>query len=261
MPDKPADTSPLTFHWSDPARKVRGLGFWMLIVILGLAVFFYLFQVVYPQAQRFTPVPQHIVALNPADPVARQIMNKVQDLDFLILPPSAEVSGNVKLEDHSPVFHPTFEGHSLQLQDLPHKAFTEPPARLLQMDVPVLPPLDLSELRPVSSPARPGAKELHLKMQLSGALASRAVIRGPGLSAITLSDPAGCRFQLGVGTDGGVEFALPIASSEGKEVVEKLTAILLKVRFAPADSGGARTAGPTWGVASFEWSNGTAHTR
>src|SRR5436309_497891 len=68
MPDSPSETDPLIFHWQQPARKTRGLLFWLVAVLLALAGFFYLFQVVYPQAQRFTPVPHHIVALSPADP-------------------------------------------------------------------------------------------------------------------------------------------------------------------------------------------------
>ena len=46
MPDTTPET-PLTFHWRKPVMKVRGLGFWVFVVLLGLAAFFYLFQVVF----------------------------------------------------------------------------------------------------------------------------------------------------------------------------------------------------------------------
>src|SRR5688572_20938389 len=70
MPDTRSESDPLIFHWDKPGRKARGLAFWLFVVLLSLAAFFYLFQVVYPQAQRFTPVPHHIVALNASDPAA-----------------------------------------------------------------------------------------------------------------------------------------------------------------------------------------------
>lgn len=255
MPETAPEPHVLTFHWLKPVMKARGLAFWMLVVLLGLAAFFYLFQVVYPQAQRFTPVPHYIVALNPADPAARELMNKVQDMDFLILPPSSESAGTVNLEEHSPVFHPTFEGHSLQLQDLPHKAFQVPPARLLQTDAPVLPPLDFSELRPVTATVKPVVNANPLSLKLSGPLALRAMLQPPDLTGLALSDPPACRFQLGVNPDGTVSVALPVASVESAETLQKLTAVLQSIRFAPAS---AETSGPVWGTASFEWSKGGA---
>jgi hypothetical protein len=237
-------------------RKARGLTFWLFVVLLGLAGFFYLFQVVYPQAQRFTPVPHHIIALNPADPAARELLNKVQDLDFLILPPSSDAAGSVSLDEYSPVFHPTFEGHKLQLQDLPQKTFSVPPARLLQVDAPVLPPPDVSGLKsqPLSSgKTKTKAPAATLKMRLSGALASRAMIHAPDLTGILLNDAATCRFQLGVRADGGVEVALPLASAETQETTQRLGDELRTMRFAPS---GAKTQEPTWGTATFEWSKG-----
>lgn len=255
MPETAHEPDALTFHWSKPVRKARGLGFWMLVVLVGMAAFFYLFQVVYPQAQRFTPVPHYVVALNPADPAARELMNKVQDIDFLILPPSSEATGAVNLEEHSPVFHPTFERHNLQLQDLPHKNFTVPPARLLQTDAPVLPPLDLSGLKPVTATVNPVVNTSPLSMRLSGPLALRAMVRPPDLSGLALSDPPACRFQLGVKADGSVSVALPVASMESAETMQKLAAILQGIRFAPAS---AEASAPVWGTASFEWSKGGA---
>jgi hypothetical protein len=252
MPESPPEPDALSFQWGKPARKARGLAFWVFVVVLALAAFFYLFQVVYPQSQRFTPVPHHIIALNPSDPAAREILNKVQDLDFLILPTASDAAGSVNLDDRSPVFHPTFEGHTLQLQDLPQKTFSVPPARLLQVDAPVLPPLDLKGIR--TEPLAPGpskAPAAKLKMRLAGPLASRAIARPPELSGILLNDAAACRFQLGVRADGSVEVALPLASTETSETTQKLGQELQAMRFAPSD---AKTQEPTWGTATFEWS-------
>jgi hypothetical protein len=253
MPHTTPETD-LTFHWKRPVVKARGLTFWIFAMVLGLAGFFYLFRVVYPQAQRFTPVPHHIVALNSADPAAREVLNKMHDVDFLILPAPSEAVGSVSLDEHAPVFHPTFEGHKLQLQDLPHQAQPIPPARLLQMDAPVLPPLDLGELKSPVSPVKPLAKAGRLTMRMTGPLALRAMTHPPDLGAVSLSDPSTCRFQLGVNADGVVNVALPMASIENPETLQKLGRLLQAIRFAPASAGNA---GPMWGTATFEWNNAT----
>lgn len=256
MPDKTAGPTPLTFHWSLSTLRERGLLFWGFIVALGLAAFFYLFQVVYPQSQRFTPVPQQVVMLNPAEPAARGLMNKVQDRDFLIVPATTAAASGVTLEARVPVFHPSFEGHKLDLKDLPHKAFSVPPARLLEMDAPVLPPLDLSEIKSVPSvPGMPVMGAPRLVMKLSGELAGHAMAGVPDFSALTLSDPGSCRFQLGVNAEGRVEFVLPITASEKPDVLEKLTQVLQRLRFVPASPA---TTTPVWGQAGFAWSTGGA---
>jgi hypothetical protein len=251
MPPPTSETDPRTFDWRKPDQRSRGLAFWMFVTLLGLAGFFYLFQVVYPQSQRFTPVPHHVVVLSPADPAARELMNKVQDLDFMILPPPSERVGSANLDEHSPVFHPTFEGHKLQLQDLPQKTFTVPPARLLQMDAPVLPPLDLRESRTSPPSAKAAGRSSRLTIKFSGPLASRAVTRAPDLSNISLDGPAACRFQLGVNAEGGVDVALPLSSSENAETMKELTSLLQGLRFAPA---GEKQNGPMLGTATFQMS-------
>jgi hypothetical protein len=243
----------LTLHWKkQPVTKARGLAVWLLVVFLGLAACFYLFQVVYPQAQRFTPVPQHVVALNSADPAVREVLNRMHDVDFLILPPASEAVGSMNLDDHSPVFHSTFEGHKLQLQDLPHKTVPLPPARLLQMDAPVLPPLDLSELRSLPTTVSPVVNTARLTMRLTGPLALRAMAAPPDLSGVAMGDPSSCRFQLGVNSDGVVTLALPLATTESPETMQKLGSAMRNIRFAPAS---ARDSAPVWGTAVFEWSN------
>ncbi len=251
MADETPQAPTLTFHWHRPVLKARGLAFWLLAVLLVLTGFFYLFQVVYPQAQRSTPLPHHVVALNPADPAMREVLNKVQDLDFLILPPPAEASGVVSLEEQSPVFHPSFEGHQLQLQDLPHKTFTMPPARLLRMDAPVLPPLNFNELKTTPAPIKPVVTINRLAMRLSGPLTLRAMTVAPDLTGVTMVDPAACRIELGVNAEGIVDVLLPMASVETPETMKKLRSVIGNMRFAAANS---KDSAPVWGTATFEWS-------
>ena len=257
MPEKPAEPHPLTFQWTHAGLRERGLLFWLVIVLLGAAAFFYVFQVAYPQSQRFTPVPQQVLMLTPADAKARAVLQKVQDRDFLIVPPTSAAAVAVELEEHAPVFHPSFEGHKMELQDLPHKSVRVPPARLLQMDAPVLPPLDLSELKAEPVPVvKASVVAPSLVMKLSGDLATWKVTAPPNLAGMDLADPGKCRFKLGVNADGQVEFVLPLQGKESPEVLQTLTQRLREVRFEPGGRASNKPAGPTWGQVSFEWSKG-----
>ena len=87
-------------------------------------------------------------------------------------------------------------------------------------------------------------------MRLTGPLGSRAMTHAPDLGAVSLSDPSACRFQLGVNAEGVVEVALPIASIENPEALQKLGRLMQSIRFAPAPG---KDSGPMWGTATFEW--------
>lgn len=286
MPSKATNSPPqvpLTFQWDEPVRQGRRLGFWVFTVIVGLTVFFYLFQVVYPQTQRFTPVPQQVIVLNPADPAAMALLSRVQDRDYLLLPSDTDATAGPSLQEHAPVFHPSFEGHQLRALDLPYKAFTVPPARLLNVDKTVLPPLDLSELKAApagkaesaaaKAPASPKAK---LSVSIVGDLAKRPLVAPPDLSQLALHYPDSCRFQLGVNAEGRVEFILPMEASEKSEISPQVSAQVLDqlqvLQFQPlAATGGvgappaskgkdkgkasamSPAGSPTWGTAILYW--------
>lgn len=260
LPPEPETGQTLIFHWPKPLEQGRRLIFWIFVVILGLAAFFYVFQVVYPQSQRRTPVPHQVILLDPANPAARAILHKVQDRDFLVLPGEEAIPSRLRLEDTAPVFHPSYEDHRLELQELPHKQFTVPPARLLKVDEPMLPPLDLSELKPGNKPpagSSPAVQpRLHLK--LDDGLVRRKVVHPPDFSGLEPANPGGHKVQLAVDANGQVWFALPLRETENLEISRQLAARLLLMRFEPLDSAGAESGAktstdPHWGTATFEW--------
>jgi hypothetical protein len=261
MPSDSSKETPLIFHWPRPLEQGRRLIFWIGVVALGLAAFFYVFQVVYPQSQRSTPIPHQVLLLDPSDPAARAILNKVQDRDFLVLPGEDPGTEAARLEDRAPVFHPSYEGHQLSLQDLPHKPFTVPPARMLKMDEPVLPPLDLAELKRADASSAPNAKTAapRLALKLTGALAKRKMIHPPDLAGLSPADPATLCIQLGVDAHGRVWFALPLRESESVQMSSDLASRLTQARFEPLDaksgSEGSLLAQepPVWGIATFAW--------
>lgn len=258
MAKKTAEPSFLNFHWHKPAGPGGRLWLWLIVTALGLTSFFYLFKVVYPQTRRTTPVPQQVLILNSADPAARAIMNRVQDIDHLVLPTSSDITNPVNLEERVPVFHPSFENHVFSLQDLPYKAFKVRPARLLDTTTPILPPLDFSDLKETPTVIQRRGNGPSLAIRLNGDLASRALLHPPDFSQIGLTDAGAYRFQLGVNAQGHTTFVLPISDNAHPEITRQLTEQLTQLRFQALPTKDAAGAKPAWGIATFQWNPATS---
>ena len=253
MPDLPPapKNSPLTFDWRRPRAEWPRLFFWTLLTALGLTGFFALFRVVYPQAQRVVPTEQQITLLG-SDPAAQSIIKAVQDRDFLVIPAREGMRNPVSLEERAPVFHPSYERHELRLLDLPEHNARPAPVRLLDVREPVLPRLDLSELKPeaLPKPARPKK----LALQLRGELAGRGIVSQPGLETISMAEPESWRFHLGVDGAGQVVFALPFESPGKPDEAAPLLRLLRQIRFTPEPTPEKSTQ-TVWGEAALIWSS------
>lgn len=229
----------------------------MIIAALGMTGFFYLFKVVYPQTRRITPLPQQVLILNSADPGARAIMNRVQDVDHLMLPTSSDVTNPINLDERAPVFHPSFENHVFALQDLPYKAVKVRPARLLDTTSPILPPLDLSDLKETPTVIQRRANGPQLTMKLSGDLNGRALLAPPDFTQLGLTQADAYRFQLAVDSRGLVTFALPLNENGNPEVTQRLMQHLTQLRFQALPVKDIASVKPMLGIATFQWSPAT----
>jgi len=256
MPEQ-AETKPqLIFDWSKPRTQTARLVFWLLVTGVGVALFFVLFRVVYQTPRHVIPSTQHITLLSNNDPAARNLLQRVADRDFYIFPSNGQGQHQMSLSEQAPVFHPSFEKHELKLQDLPQRDTKPPPARLLDFTEPILPPVDLHELRaPAATPPSTASKApLKLALHLSGTLETRKLLATPDLSTLPTLDFTAWRFQVGVGSDGRVTFVLPVATGEKTTDVTPMLRVLNNLRFAADD----KAESPQWGVASFAWSQPAA---
>lgn len=251
MPESRSPESGLIFDWRKPRGQFGRLLLWITVTVLALSVFFFLFRVVYPQTQRFIPVAQQIVLLNPSDPSSRAALNHVEDRDFMVLPWGDRQKNELKLDDRAPVFHPLYEKHELKLQDVSQRDSVVPPVRLLDLTTPILPQLDLSELRQQKAPEKSPGMVPALELRLSGDLASRKLIFSPAFTPAAITDPEAWRFEIGVNSEGRVIFALPAVNPEKSEENSRLLGLLQQLRFEPD---AAQKAGvPVWGLVTLEW--------
>ncbi|TLD72012.1 hypothetical protein FEM03_04615 [Phragmitibacter flavus] len=264
MPPKVSSSLPLIFDWTPARGRFGRLMLALLIVIVGIAAFFYVFRVVYPQSERFTPVPHQVVMFDAGNPATTAIMNRVRDVDYLLLPTRNHQDNSPSLQRLAPVFRPSFEGHQLVLQDLPHRPFTAPPPRLIDVDAPVLPPLDLSELKElppqISSSGKAKTRTPRLRMKFHGLAEARLPRTLPDLSEVPLTDPSTCRFKIAVAPDGRITFALPLTNPDQAAAASLLTERVRRLRFAalpqtPEATTQHTSSATQWGEISFEWSD------
>ncbi|MEM8953271.1 MAG: hypothetical protein AAGD22_03880 [Verrucomicrobiota bacterium] len=75
----PGDRGGLTFDWTRQRGTHRRLGVFVLLSASVHAFGFYLFQVVYPQPERFSPVPARVTRLVSDEPAVRGVLRGVED--------------------------------------------------------------------------------------------------------------------------------------------------------------------------------------
>lgn len=257
MKPHPDDSAPLlVFDWRPIQRRWPGLIKWLLFTILAMAGFFYLFKVNYPQSQRLTPVPVHITIISASEPATRALLHRVRDQDFAIIPSGGLDGPRVRLEDHAPLFHPSFEKREIRLEDLPHKTYTVPPPRLLDFTAPVLPALDFSDLKPPRATPSDGANDNPvLALEFTGSLATRKLLHAPDFTALSLTDPESWRFHVGVEANGRISIAMPTALGEQSKLLPIILEKLNGARFMPA---AGRKEAIEWSSVSLRWASSSS---
>ena len=242
----------LVFDWTKPAHRGLGLALSLLITLTAMAAFFYLFRVIYPQSQRLTPVPQQVFVLNPADPAHQALINRVRDQDHLVIAGGDNDMREVHLDDHAPVFHPSFEKHEFQLQDLPRTKINVFPARILNPSASMLPPPDLKGLKPAEGPFASFGPPPPITLGFSGELSKMHLRTMPDLTALQITDPGAWRFHIGVSADGHVAYVMSIATGEEQTATKTLLSLLSKLRFDPVDNADG-SATVVWSIVTLHW--------
>lgn len=239
MATKPHPHEPLIFAWGVRDHSTWHLVAALLLLMGGMAGFFFIFRIVHPVTQRLPTTPQHVISLDPRDPAALALIHRAQDRSFALL---SETDSTLPLESPLLAFRPSFEGHQIKLQEpAPAVAVMQQP-RLFTAASDVLPPVPRRASEPVT--ATPAAT---LRAIMSPALAKR----GPAsveLAGIQLTQPTRVQFRVAIGSAGQIVTALPLGSVEDAGVMKQLHAAVSALRFAPSEVRRVE-----WGEISFRW--------
>lgn len=230
---------PLIFAWGVRDHSTWYLVLALLVLMGGMAGFFFIFRIVYPVTERLPTTPQHVIALDPRDPAALALIHRAQDRSFALL---SEGDATLPAASALLAFQPSFAGYQLKLREMAPVTTEMQPPRLFTATASVLPPVARRATGPVAAP--PVA-------QLHAIMSSTLAKRGPAsvvLPDIKLTQPARVQFRVAIGGAGQIITALPLGSAEDVEVMDQLSAAVSALRFEAS-----AVKGIEWGEISFRW--------
>lgn len=229
----------LIFAWGVRDHSTWHLVVALLLLLAAMAGFFFVFRIVHPVSQRLPTTPQHVISLDPRDPVALALIHRAQDRSFALL---NDADTTLPIEGTLLAFHPSFEGYQLQLRELEPVAAVVKQPRLFTATSDVLPPVPRRATEPVTAPP-----VSQLRAIMSPALAKRGLTSAE-LSGIELTQPTRVQFRVAVGSAGQILAALPLSSVDDAEIMKQLHTAVTALRFEPSTVKRIE-----WGEVSFRW--------
>ncbi len=135
----------LSFDWKRQRGGSRGLLLFIGLSVMGHAFSFYLFQVVYPPAEKFSPSPSRITFLSPNDAASQSMLREIEDRIVYVNSGSRESVRETPYEKFAVEFRPSYAEYVPELRSI-----TPPVAAVMHdpFDVPIstLPPVSPREL-------------------------------------------------------------------------------------------------------------------
>ncbi len=239
MSAKSPSSNPLIFAWGVRDHSTWHLVIAFLLLMGGMAGFFFIFRIVHPSVQRMPTTPQHVIVLDPKDPAALALMHRAQDRSFALLSDSDESAAEMP----GLAFRPSFQDYQIKLRDPAPEPVELRQPRLFTATSDVLPPVPRR-----ATDLAPEPPSAVLKAVMSASLAKRGPATVEIGSQIELTQPTRVQFRVAVGSAGQIITALPLSSADEADVMRQLGDAVAALRFAPAE--GRRI---EWGEISFRW--------
>ncbi|MBX7207354.1 MAG: hypothetical protein K1X78_03490 [Verrucomicrobiaceae bacterium] len=238
----------LTFQWRERESPAGRLLFYLALTVAGVAGFFMLFKVVYPQARHYNTAPQQVYLLDPTQAATRDIMNRTLDENFLLLGPDANPARtDGAAERLFPVFKPGFTGFEMKLVELPGVQDSKSLPRIFRIDDVPLPPVATVKKAAAPSARAPVVKSV-VRAVPHGTLAQRGIAGSRDINATLPGGIDPPRFKVCVSSLGHVTFALPLDSMPDVKQMRALQAGMSSLRFKPVAGSAVQ-----WGEVSLQW--------
>ncbi len=216
---------------------------------------FYLFQVVYPPSERFTPNPARITYLSAGNSSSRGQLTALEDRVVYFDSSGIDSAARTRIEDYTVEFKPSFAGFAPNLRGLPERGIDSPlPATInfQRTDLPAPsspPPAERLSTRDIAGGA--GETGADPRMFLEGKLEGRSALAA-GDWEWALEAKAGLEgrhaiLMLAIDEEGAVQHALIHRGIESGMDAKILTTVR-GLRFEAAPGGGL-----SWGMVRLEW--------
>jgi hypothetical protein len=242
---------PLIFSWDSPQGRKMTIALFLALSVVGHALCFYVFQIVYPATVALLPPPARLTLIAPDSEDSRALLRWIDAEDPALAfttqrPPEARFPDLPKAE-HLPSYSVT----SLVLKDLPSWDASLP--------IPSChPPGAINFVRrQAASPAGIMATLVSFSQQLAPLGAPS--LPKPNFAASNQEAPQPIRFQVAVNKLGEIRYCFPLTSSGDPVLDEQARVYITGCRF-PENAPGISNAGSVlaWGVATIEWGNDIA---
>ena len=242
---------PLIFSWDSPQGRKITIAIFLALSVVGHALCFYVFQIVYPPTVALLPPPARLTLITADSEDGRALLRWIDAEDPALAfntqrPPEAKFPELPKAE-HVPSYNAT----SPALKQLP--------------------PTDASV--PVPSCQSPGAVNF-VRRQAAAPIATMptsvsfsqelAALGAPSLpksdfAAASQEAPQPIRFQVAVNKLGEIRYCFPLSSSGDPALDERARVYITGCRF-PGNTTASWNAGSAlaWGIATIEWGNDIA---
>lgn len=221
------------FDWHRRNRSLR-LPIYLLVSIALLSLFFYLFQVSYPTPERTLPRSQEITLLSPTDPLARGLLDSINDRAVALALPLAPAQEAFDWSGISVRLRPSFDDHRFRPAGIVEMADQAALPDLLAPGSLRRPAVNLPELPPAPQPG--GLGVVVWQLQTAGGLAGWEVLEAPALQpprTLLLELPA-IEFTAAVDREGRVRHLMPLGQGD-PELQQQVWRHSHDIRLAPPD--------------------------
>ncbi len=224
----------LVFQWRAKRGYAFALTFFTGVAVLVHATGFYLFQVVPPLSGRIEAQPAKVTILDSEDPTTAAMLREIDDRLVFLRPASLGTSSQLKIEDFSVTFSPSFMRHRVPFRQPGAPEQIQPLlAELLPHDGLVLPPVEIVVLPPKMTAEADSAS----RWRLAGGLAERALVDGVTeqleKELPRLESGPEVRYQIWVDVSGKVMNILTLSGMEQPLQADVAAVIRGRLRFQP----------------------------
>jgi hypothetical protein len=242
---------PLVFSWDSPQGRKITIVIFLALSVVGHALCFYIFQIVYPPIVALLPPPARLTLITPDSEDSRSLLRWI-DAEEPALAFTTQRPPEARFPDLPRTKHvPSYNAATPSLKDLP--------------------PLEASVAVP--SCHAPGSVNF-VRRQASSSLGMMATsvlfseqladlgspsLPKPNFAASKQEAPQAIRFQVAVNKFGEIRYCFPLSSSGDPALDEQARMYVTRCRF-PESTSESGTAGSVfaWGTATIQWGNDIA---
>ena len=241
---------PLLFNWEPPRRRKLAITAFLALSLLGHALCFYIFQIVYPTTIALLPPPAHVSLISATSEEGRTLLRWV-DAEDPALAFATQRPPEAKLRVLPKTSHvPSYLASSPALKEVP--------------------PVVVDLATPSSQP--PGAVPIHREVTPATVATPTAVffsnelevlgaptLPAPEFTASNNEPPQAIRFRVAIARRGEIRYCFALNSSGDPALDEQARHYLTLCRFSAGLTRSSESdQSLLWGVAAIEWGNDVA---